>query len=689
MKKLSRISLCGLALAMTGHMSTALGQAAFVFPDIPHFLTPTTYAVPGATFTALADVNGDGILDIISANGDSPTGDGGVSVLLGNGDGTFKPAVKIAAGGSPAMLVVGDFNNDGKQDIAVSNFATTGSGLPAVGGPPANTVSIYFGNGDGSFQAPINTPTGDAAGLFAADFNNDGKLDLAVTTSSIVQILLNKGKGTFTVTDTAVNGFSTPILGGDFNSDGNQDLLVFGTEMLGNGDGTFTVNPGQALMGSGFLADFNGDGLPDLTEQTVSDGRFFVGQMAFGLPGGTWAPSFITSVTSDGPGVAADFDSDGKTDIYGNGWAPLFGIAPPAGAPDVPGGLFLGRGDGTFNRVSYGLSQFGEAGSTAVGDLDGNGSPDLVLTGGDVNGVLGVQVALNTFGHPPLVARLTVSATFAVGGGAAVTGTVSLGGPAPAGGALINLSSSSPSVTFPNGKSVMVPAGSRSATFTIATSAVVTSTPVTISATYHTITQKASFSLVNKFSLVSIPPITIIGEFGGDAGVGTLLLSGPASDGTIVNLVSANPALLKVPATVAVAPGATTATFPIAANHVAATTVVNVTGTLAGISRSAAVTIQAQPAKVIIQKAEYEVKKGQLTVQATSTNVEPPGQGIIPSLTVYNASTGALIGSIRLANVGKGNVGQFNSVLTATGSITSIAVQDFAGGLAIGAVAQK
>jgi hypothetical protein len=156
-----------------------------------------------------------------------------------------------------------------------------------------------------------------------------------------------------------------------------------------------------------------------------------------------------------------------------------------------------------------------------------------------------------------------------------------------------------------------------------------------------------------------------------------------------VNLVSANPALLKVPASVAVAPGATTAPFPIAANHVAVDTAVTLTGTLAAIARSAAVTIKAQPAIVAIQKAEYVVKKGQLTVQATSTNIEPVGQSVIPSLTVYNASTGALIGSIRLANVGKGNVGQFTGVLTSSGSLSSIAVQDFAGGLAIGAVAQK
>jgi hypothetical protein len=207
-------------------------------------------------------------------------------------------------------------------------------------------------------------------------------------------------------------------------------------------------------------------------------------------------------------------------------------------------------------------------------------------------------------------------------------------------------------------------------------------TPVTISATYYLITQKTSFTVVNRFTLTSISSVTIVGEFGGNAGVGTITLSGPASDGTVVGLTSANASVLKVPPSVAVVPGAMTATFPMTANHVAADTVVAVTGTLAGTTRSAAVTVKKQTAAVAIQKAEYVVKKGQLTVQATSTNIEP-------SLTVYNANTGALVGSLRLTNVGNVNVGLFTGVLTVTGSLTSIAVQDFAGGLAIGAVAQK
>src|SRR5882724_7980727 len=169
--------LCGSAPEVSGQVFTPAGQ-------IPQFLNPVTYFVPGASMAALADVNGDGILDIVTANGyaanDVNPGGQGVSVLLGNGDGTFQDARTVRADGNPSFVAVGDFNNDGKADIAVLN------------GPGTNTVSVLYGNGDGSFQhlpdtdlVISNTPMvrgsfGRYGTLVAADFNGDGKLDLAV-----------------------------------------------------------------------------------------------------------------------------------------------------------------------------------------------------------------------------------------------------------------------------------------------------------------------------------------------------------------------------------------------------------------------------------------------------------------------------------------------------------------------------
>src|SRR5882672_1696453 len=127
----------GVTAGVSGQIFTAAGQ-------IPQFLNPVTYFVPGASMVALADINGDRILDIVTANGYATNevnpGGQGVSVLLGNGDGTFQDARIARADGNPSFVAVGDFNNDGKADIAVLN------------GPGTNTVSVLYGNGDGSFQ---------------------------------------------------------------------------------------------------------------------------------------------------------------------------------------------------------------------------------------------------------------------------------------------------------------------------------------------------------------------------------------------------------------------------------------------------------------------------------------------------------------------------------------------------------
>jgi hypothetical protein len=165
--------------------------------------------------------------------------------------------------------------------------------------------------------------------------------------------------------------------------------------------------------------------------------------------------------------------------------------------------------------------------------------------------------------------------------------------------------------------------------------------------------------------------------FGGDAAVGTVTLGSPAANGTVVNLASANPAALKVPASVTFTPGAKTATFPVSAQHVAADTLVAVSATLGTTTQSSSVTVRNETATVAVTKAEYVVSKGQLSLEASSTDR-------VANLQIFNANTGVLVGIIPLVNVGK-----FVGQLHVTGSFTSVAAQSSVGGLSIAAVTQK
>jgi hypothetical protein len=733
--KLIFVSAVALAIAATPCAGSA--QTFSKISLIPQFLAPISYPVAGATQAVLADVNADGIPDIVTVNGFSGneffSGGQGVSILLGNGDGSFQAARNTLAIGSPTSIVVGDFNNNGKQDIVIAY----GSGIASL--------SILHGNGDGTFQGPTAIPIGYFANVTAAnnlgvssvvarDFNGDGKLDLALASSSIIpnpapgtggspflddfalEILANRGNGTFATTDSPVSGLSAatvaaPLMVADFDGDGKPDLVSSdGTLLLSNGDGTFrtvATSAGTVHVG-GAIGDFNGDGRLDMAGLgggSSNRGKLFpppASVMSFGLPGGNFGPAFgsnfitsVVTITDNGLAtnvvfngnnfVAADFNGDGKLDF--------------AGFYD----LSYGTGDGQFNPVynTYDfVSQlhFHGVGSgplllVTVGDLDRDGVPDLIAVG-DGNSV---QVALNAGGTTPKLAQfglldgpgLTQIAKAVVGGSVpTVTGEVALGSPAPVGGAVVNLASSNPAVFFPGGTRVVIPTGTQVVDFAVSTTAVSVPTSVTISANVRAVTLKSLLSVEPAFTLASIPAVSILGTFGGNAGSGTVTLSGPAVDGVVVHLVSANPALLTVPASVAVAPGATTATFAMTAKHVAANTVVNVTGTLGTTTRVGAVTVTSQPATVVVQKAEYVVKKGQLTVQATSTNLAAfPGE-LVPSLRVYNASNGTLIAFIRVAGINKG-IGTFTGVLNVTGSLTSIAVQDSGGGAAIFAVAQK
>ena len=214
---------------------------------------------------AVGDFNGDDKPDLAVVNFRSNT----VSILLGNGNGTFQPAVNVAVGSYPASLAVGDLNGDGKLDLAVSNSAEP---------PQPGSVSILLGNGDGTFQPQVEYAVGEQyTSIVMADFNSDGKLDLAVLSprSSNISILLGKGDGAFLPAVTyEVGGIPQSLAVGDFNGDGKPDLAVGNTGnntelliLLGTGDGAF--DPGMTYSldtGSQWIAvaDFNGDGKLDL-----------------------------------------------------------------------------------------------------------------------------------------------------------------------------------------------------------------------------------------------------------------------------------------------------------------------------------------------------------------------------------------------------------------------------------------
>jgi protocatechuate 3,4-dioxygenase beta subunit len=206
------------------------------------------------------DFNGDGKLDLAVANEMSNT----VSILLGNGDGTFQTAVNYDVGSYPRSVTAGDFNGDGKLDLAVANYFSS-------------NVSILLGNDDGTFQTAVNYSAGtNPSSVTTGDFNGDGKLDLAVANSggNTVSILLGNGDGTF---QTAMNyGVGTnpfSVTTGDFNGDGKLDLAVANSGgntvsiLLGNGDGTFQTAVSYGVGSYPYIVttgDFNGDGKLDL-----------------------------------------------------------------------------------------------------------------------------------------------------------------------------------------------------------------------------------------------------------------------------------------------------------------------------------------------------------------------------------------------------------------------------------------
>ena len=290
------------------------------------------------------------------------SGSSNVSVFLGNGNGTFQAAANYAVGTNPDSVAVGDFNGDGKLDLAVAN---TGS----------NNVTILLGNGNGTFQPAVNYPAGSGPRSVAVgDFNGDGKLDLAVANggSNNVSILLGNGDGTFQAAlDYNVGQIPRSLAVGDFNGDGKLDLAVANSSsgnlsiFLGNGDGTF--QPAVDYIAgpnpnSVAIADFNGDGKLDLAVANDHGVNIFLGN-----GDGTFqaAVAYAAQIAMTSMAIG-DFNGDGKLDLAA---ATIGSVA-----------VLLGNGDGTFGPgVDYAAGSMPV--SLAVGDFNNDGRLDMAVAG--------------------------------------------------------------------------------------------------------------------------------------------------------------------------------------------------------------------------------------------------------------------------------------------------------------------
>ena len=370
-----RLALIAVAVALAlvalgGSSQAHAAQAVNLGPERSHPAGDLPYSVE------TADLNGDGVLDIVTPN----TVSHDVSVLLGRGDGSFRPAASFPAGKGPRTAVTADLDEDGRVDLAVSDVFD-------------RAVLVLRGDGRGGFGAPTRLPAGDQPrNLITRDFNRDGHADLAVVNrrEDEIGVYLGRGDGTFAAAMTYAagnrlavgeDGDAYDLDSADFDRDGRPDLAVANRAsnnlsiLPGNGDGTFRTGANYPVGKTPFdvtAGDFDRDRNPDLAVGNL-DGKSI--SIFMGNGAGTFARA-----PEQGVGVAAftlavaDFDADGHQDLAAVNNANTRYVDKK----EYPGSasILLGRGDGTFARPSdhaVGTRPVAIAGD----DLDGDDRADL------------------------------------------------------------------------------------------------------------------------------------------------------------------------------------------------------------------------------------------------------------------------------------------------------------------------
>jgi hypothetical protein len=538
------------------------------------------------------------------------------------GNGTFLEHVDFPVGSEPTAVATGDFNGDGNLDLVVANFHV-------------NTVSVLLGKGDGTFNAAVNYNVGHGPiSVAVADLNGDHKLDLVVVneTDNNASVLLGNGDGTFNAQvayPTGVGGNPLSVVIGDFNGDGIPDLAVadFQTQqvsvLLGNGDGSFQ------------------------TVKAYSTGA---------------NPSSI---------VAADFNGDGKLDL-------ALTSTPLGSSPGNLVSLLLGNGDGTFGAPAlFGAGYLSY--SSAVGDFNRDGAPDLAVANGGSNtvslllNVQGTAMNIQSSGNPSAFGQsvaFTTTVSASVSNGSAPTGTVTVknGSTTIGSGALVGGKFSVSTTTLPVGAdslSAIYSGDSNYQTHTVGLTQTVqaagTNTTLVSSANPSTPNQSITFSATVTSNTTGQPTGTVTFKDG------TTTLGSSSVNGSGVATFSTSTLILGTHGITAVYSGS--ATFNGSTSSVLSQVVqkANTTTTLSSNPTSANLN-QSVTFTATVAPGTAGVPTGMVTFLDGTTSL---GSSALNGSGVANFSTGALTAGTHSITAAYGGDNNFNA---SSSTVASVAV---------------